>query len=211
MKTSKTRTRNARGEGLQLRRDIVQAATELIDAGGGEASVTLRNVAREVGISAPSIYAHFADRDEILLAVLTEAFTELKAQLQTAMAQPNTNAGTRLHATCAAYLEFAMRYPKRYHILFGGIWNAKTKALSLAEATGSEVVGMDVFLLLVNTLQDCVASGISASTDPTTDAAGLWVALHGLAQLQSNIPNMPWSAGFLERLVNHLALLKPLA
>jgi AcrR family transcriptional regulator len=41
---------------------------------GSEAAVTLRGVAREIGISAPSIYPHFADREEILGAVLTRAF-----------------------------------------------------------------------------------------------------------------------------------------
>ncbi len=209
MTTSKARTRNPRGEGLRLRQDIVQAATELLDEGRGEASITLRDVARRVGISAPSIYAHFSDRDAILLAVIQEAFAELKAHLQTALDQSDVGAVVRLHATCAAYLDFALRWPWRYRSLFGGVWNAKTTPPSLAEAVEAEVVGMDVFALLVDALRDCVEAGDSTSTDPFADAAGLWVALHGLAQLRASVPMMPWPPHLLERLVNHLALLGP--
>lgn len=210
MPTPKTRARNPRGEGQRLRQDIVRAATELLDDGGSEASVTLRDVARRVGISAPSIYAHFADRDAILLAVVQDAFTELKTQLQAAFDQPGVGAVARLHATCAAYLDFALRWPQRYRILFGGVWNAKTTLPSLAEAVEAEVVGMDVFVVLVDALRDCVETGDSASTDPFADAAGLWVALHGLAQLRATIPMMPWPPHLLERLVSHLALVSPL-
>ena len=56
-----TRARNRRGEGARLRDDIVAAAVALLDETGDQAAVSLRAVARRVGIAAPSIYRHFAD------------------------------------------------------------------------------------------------------------------------------------------------------
>ena len=86
MSSAAGRARNPRGEGGRLRADIVAAAHALLDE-AGEDAVTLRAVARRVGISAPSIYAHFADRQAILLAVATDAFAELAASLGDATAR----------------------------------------------------------------------------------------------------------------------------
>lgn len=209
MTTPRIRTRNPRGEGQRLRQDIVRAAAALLDEGAGEAPIALRDVARRVGISAPSIYAHFADRDAILLAVVQAVFADLKTHLRTALDQPGVGAVGRLHAFGAAYLDFASRWPRRYQILFGGTWNAETAPPSLEEAVAAGAVGMDVFVMLVDALRDCVAAGDSASTDPDADAAGLWVALHGLAHLRATTPRMPWPPGLLEQLVGRLARLGP--
>jgi AcrR family transcriptional regulator len=53
--TEVLRARNRRGEGSKLRADILAAATRLLEQTGSEEAVTLRAVARQVGISAPSI------------------------------------------------------------------------------------------------------------------------------------------------------------
>src|SRR3954463_15653040 len=79
-----TRTRNRRGEGARLRDDIVAGAVALLDETGDERAVTLRAVARRVGITAPSIYRHFADQPGIMLAVVQQAFEELDAELHRA-------------------------------------------------------------------------------------------------------------------------------
>ena len=98
MTTPKTRARNPRGEGQRLRGDIVRAAAALLEEGEREAPIGLRDVARRVGVSAPSIYAHFADRDAVLLAVVQETCAELKTHLQTASGGPGVGAVARLHA-----------------------------------------------------------------------------------------------------------------
>ena len=59
--TSVGRPRNARGDGAKLREEIVAAAIVLMDASPDAPELTLRSVARQVGITAPAIYPHFAD------------------------------------------------------------------------------------------------------------------------------------------------------
>ena len=68
-----------------MRAEIVAGAAAVLEETGSEDAVTLRAVARRVGIAAPSIYGHFDDRDQILLAVIADAFAELDAALVAAI------------------------------------------------------------------------------------------------------------------------------
>src|ERR1700684_1098518 len=77
--------RNARGQGTRLADDIVRGALALVERTGSDEAVTLRAVAREVGIAAPSIYAHFADRDAIVMAVVMRIFDELTEAIEQGM------------------------------------------------------------------------------------------------------------------------------
>jgi AcrR family transcriptional regulator len=199
-----TRTRNRRGEGAQLRDDIVTAAVALLDETGDESAVTLRAVARRVGIAAPSIYRHFADQPSIMLAVVQQAFDELNAELYGALAAAGDDPRTRLFAVCTRYLEFARRHPGRYRTMFGGLWMPDLDASSLTEADLHALgqVSMDV---LVEVLGGCVAAGIATTTDVSADAVALWVGLHGLAHQQSVTVSFPWPADIAERLVVALA------
>ena len=205
MTTPKARPRNKRGQGAQLRDEIVSAATTLLD-GGTEQVVTLRAVAREAGISAPSIYPHFADRDSILLAVAQAAFAELEHELRPV--GEHDDPADQLRAVCAAYLDFAQRWPNRYRIMFGAAWDA-SKSVERVPAMAEDlaVLGMASFDILTQALADCVAADRSASTDPQVDATALWVGLHGFAQLQVATPLFPWPPELQGLLINRLALL----
>ena len=205
MTGTKTRARNRRGEGGRLRTDIICVAAELLD-GGDAAAVTLREVARRVGISSPSIYAHFPDREAIVFAVVEVTFAALRGELEAALERAGTDPADRLRALCAAHLDFSRRQPERYRVLFGGLWRARQTDLNPVEE-GVPGVGSDVFMLLVEVLEACRAAGRSRSTDPFADAAALWAALHGFAELRAAAPLFPWPADLLERLVGRLALL----
>ena len=204
--TTSPRERNRRGEGSRLRAEIVAAAAALLDETGNEEAVTLRAVARRIGISAPSIYAHFPDRQAILLAVVQGAFAELGEQLETAAGAPAEDPVTGLHDVCEAYLAFAAGRPQRYRVMFGGLWNA-TAALESASVTSDEIaaLGQEVLAALVTRLEACVRAGRSTSDDPGADAVALWLGLHGLAHQRVVSAAFPWPSDIQERLVAPLA------
>ena len=211
------RRRNRRGEGDQLRAVIVRAAEELLDAGGTERDITLRGVARQAGISAPSIYPHFAHVDAILLAVVQAAFETLRQALKGAggegrdgsSADPADPLG-RLRAVCEAYLGFARERPLRYRVMFAGVWQARLAVEADPSLAGeAAALGADAFAVLVDAVSDCAASGDSGSRDPASDASALWVGLHGLASLQHAAPLFPWPPTITEDLITRLALLRP--
>lgn len=199
------RERNRRGEGGKLRDDILAGATALLERTGNEEAVTLRAVAREVGISAPSIYSHFPDgREAIVEAVVDGAFADFNTAIEDAAnAAIATGAGPRerVRAGCAAYLRFAAERPNRYKLLF------ERQHRIGGDVPDVEIAGFD---LLVRSIQDCVAAGISASTDPTRDATAIWLALHGYATLPARLPMFPWpdADALLDRIVDGLAQIK---
>jgi AcrR family transcriptional regulator len=205
------RERNRRGEGGKLRADILAAAAALLEQTGNEEAVTLRAVAREVGISAPSIYSHFPDREAIVEAVVDGAFADFNAAIEDAAnAAIAAGAGPRerVRAGCAAYLRFAAERPNRYRLMFerqhrigGDVPDVQIAGFDVPDV---QIAGFD---LLVRSIQDCVAAGISASTDAARDATAIWLALHGYATLPARLPMFPWpdADALLDRIVDGLA------
>ena len=198
-----TRTRNPRGEGARLREEIVAAAVELLDETGEPGAITLRSVARQVGIAAPSIYRHFPDQPAIMLAVMRNAYGELYAELHAAAAAA-AGPRQRLLAICSAYLDFAPAHPGRYRIMFGGVWIPDLNTSSLTEDDMS-ALGQESIQLIAAAFADCVHAGVSTSTDVAADAVALWLGLHGLAHQQLSAPSFPWPPDIAERLINTLA------
>jgi AcrR family transcriptional regulator len=202
------RERNRRGEGSRLRDEILAGAAELLErTGGSEEAVTLRAVAREVGISAPSIYAHFADRQAIVDAIVNGAFADFNDAIlaaSEAAAQADAGPGARLRAMCAAYLEFAAERPNRYRLLF------ERRNLIGFGSEANRLIRTGSFDLLVASVQACVDAGISASDDPDRDATAIWAALHGFATLRSFRPQFSWpdTGTMVDRIVDGLAQIR---
>jgi len=190
------RQRNARGQGVRLADDIVAGALALIERTGSDEAVTLRAVAREIGIAAPSIYAHFADRDAIIMAVVLRVFDELSEAITAGQAAAGPDPADRLVAGCAGYLSYGMEHPARYGVLFvpHGAGPEEYCAPVALGADGRPVLefGAESFALLVKAIEECAAAGVSASTDAFADATAVWAALHGTVTLRSALPGFPW-------------------
>jgi AcrR family transcriptional regulator len=190
------RQRNARGQGGRLTEDIVSAALALIERTGSPEAVTLRAVAREVGIAAPSIYAHFPDRDAIVMAVVVRIFDQLTEAIEQGARSAGEDPVRRLVAGCEAYVAFGLDHPARYGVLFSGRRMAAAdycKPVSL-DPDGRPVLefGAESFALLVEGIADCVKAGVSTSTDVVADGTAVWVAMHGTVSLRTALPGFPW-------------------
>jgi AcrR family transcriptional regulator len=204
------RQRNARGQGGRLTDDIVTGALALIERTGSDEAVTLRAVAREVGIAAPSIYPHFADRDAIVMTAVMRIFDELTSAIAGAAAA-GPDPVDRLVAGCEAYLGYGLSHPARYGVLFS---ERRMSAGDYCEPVplgpdGRPVLefGAEAFALLVNAIEDCVKAGASDSTNVVADATAVWVALHGTVALRTALPGFPWPepAQFVRQFVLSLA------
>jgi AcrR family transcriptional regulator len=205
MSTTEARIRNRRGEGSRLRDEIVAAAVDILETSGSADAITLRAVARHVGISAPSIYAHFPDREAIVAAVIRDGFVGLTEALVTALAELD-DPEERLRAGCRAYLRYSEERPQVYQLMFGN------PAFAVIERGPAGFPEGDVaFAVLVDGVRDLAAHGRSASTDHHLDAVAIWVALHGFATLTSNNTGFPWPDDdvLIDELITRLARLKP--
>lgn len=114
------RSRNRRGQGALLREEILSAADRVVAASADGSAVSLRAIAREAGIAAPSIYEHFANKDEILWELLARDYADLADHIRTAVAESEPDPdgiGPALSAS-QAFSTYARDAPGRYRLMF---------------------------------------------------------------------------------------------
>ncbi|MGE2689748.1 TetR/AcrR family transcriptional regulator [Mycolicibacterium pulveris] len=177
------RRRAPRGSGEQLREEILDVTTDLLLETGYAKAVSIRAVAQRVGVTPPSIYLHFADKDALLDAVCVRYFEKLDQEMQ------NLSAGAPspievLRAQGLAYVRFAVKTPELYRIATMG-----------EGRPGSDVdmmLNTSAFVHLRNSVEQLMADGVFSSTDPTAIALRLWTAAHGVAAMLISRPYLPW-------------------
>jgi len=201
--SAQVRARNPRGEGDRLREDLIDAATEVIAGSGDANSLSLRGLARRLGIAAPSIYRHFRDVDELKLAVVERAFARFVAERDRAR-RGIEDPGDALRAGCRAYCRFAVTHPGPYRFMFSHS--------SPAHGRQSQA-GAAAFDALAASIRRCQESGASsAPEDARKLAANLWAALHGIVLLHLNLTEFDWPDSLEERIdrtVERLVALPP--
>jgi AcrR family transcriptional regulator len=184
------RQRNARGEGGQLRQDILDAAIALIERTGSSEAASLRAVAKEVGIAAPSVYAHFADRDALLLAVLEQLFDQfiaLRNQAEDAAAAAGGSPWERLRASVFATVRFGLERPGHYKMLYEG------RVISGLSDPMAAAFGRPIQIRTAGLIRE-ILQGVRGreAEDAERLALLLWCATHGVVSLQINKPTLAW-------------------
>lgn len=177
------RRRAPRGSGEQLRDEILDATTDLLLETGHVKEVSIRSVAQRVGVTPPSIYLHFADKDALLDAVCARYFEKLDEEMQR-VAADETSSIDVLRAQGLAYVRFATKTPELYRIATMG-----------EGRPGSDVDMMlnnSAFVHLRNSVEQLIAEGVFPPGDSTTTALELWTAAHGVAAMLISRPYLPW-------------------
>lgn len=163
-----------------LRRALLDAAAEAI-AEQGLAEVSLREVARRVGVSHAAPAHHFGDKSGLFTALATEGFGLLAAAVDEAVESGSGRAGEaaqRLLDAGNAYLRIAVEHPAHYAVMFRPDLLRSDDA-DLAVAAGRAFAGL---VAAVTDLQD---TGWAAGADPLDLAVGAWGLVHGLATLHA--------------------------
>jgi AcrR family transcriptional regulator len=186
--TGPKRQVNRRGQGDRLREELIDATVTLIEADTGE-RVSLRSVARQVGIAATSVYLHFPDVDHLLAAVVARAFDQLTVATTDA-ARATTEPAEELRARCRTYCRFGLDHPRLYQVMF----QADLPLASVA-AGPANTPGRASFQNLVGAVQRCLESGAAPPhDDPFRLASLIWTAEHGLVLARISRPTFPWTA-----------------
>jgi AcrR family transcriptional regulator len=192
------RRRAPRGSGEQLREEILDAATELLLETGHAKAVSIRSVAQRVGVTPPSIYLHFADKDALLDAVCARYFEKLDEQMQLVADQPSSI--EVLRAQGLAYVRFARETPELYRIATMGDGRP-----------GSDVdltLNSSAFRHLRTSVETLIAEGVYPAGDATAMALELWTATHGVAAMLIAKPYLPWGDAeeFADRVLRAVCL-----
>ncbi len=153
-----------------LRDALIKAALREAEQGGPEA-ISIKALAKELGVTQPAPYRHFADREALLAAVTAEAFREFTEMLRQAMAKPSKR--SKLSRLAQATLDFGLRRNGIYRLMF------VSRTIACA-ATGSELhkAASETFALVVEALE---APAIGYVRE--RQALKIWAALHGVVML----------------------------
>jgi len=194
-----TRTRNPRGQGERLRVALMDAARDLLLELGDQDKLSVRAVTARAGVSPNALYLHFADREELLSAVIVASYAELRGFLRAAV-PPDADPLEQLRALGRAYLDFAAQRPGIYRVLF----MTKLREGVPMPAPGAPVTGqdegVDTFNDLLAIVTACLPPG---GPDAFTQASYLWTGLHGYAALRQVIPAfpLPTEHEYVERMI----------
>ncbi|HEV7455889.1 MAG TPA: TetR/AcrR family transcriptional regulator [Roseococcus sp.] len=159
-----------------LREACIAEALAVIERDGIEA-LSLREVARRLGVSHQAPYKHYPSRDHLLAEVVRRAFAAFAAHLD---ARPRAeDPFDDLHAMGRAYLDYALRHPLQYRLMFG------TPLPDDEAHPGMMEHGRHAFGLLKSAIAalDGARPEAARPRDPRQDALLVWSLLHGLASI----------------------------
>lgn len=204
---SPARVRARRGEGERLREEILAAVSELLDETNDESAVSIRAIAERVGVTPPSIYRHFADKEAMLGAVCAEVFVQLTDGI-TAAAASATSPLAALAEAGHCYVRFGLEHPEHYRLVFmrPPLNDEEIDHSDLRPAlesgvipeshplfSGDALAASQAFKALYD-LVDAVVANVPKRRRPDVFAitTSMWTAMHGITSLRISKPDFVW-------------------
>jgi AcrR family transcriptional regulator len=180
-----------------LREDCVRQALAIIETSGVE-GLSLRDVARRLGVSHQAPYKHFANRDELLAEVVARAFAEFATQLD---ARPQrSDPADDLAEIGKAYIGYAASHPLNYRLMFGTpLPDPDTHAGMLAQAQHA----FGILRQAIDRLPP--PAGHAVRPSPDLDALYVWSTMHGLVSVfqSSAMTTIPVAAATFSAMQQH--------
>lgn len=144
---------------------LLAEAGKVLEEEGLDA-LTLREVARRVGVSHNAPYRHFPDREALLAALAAEGFGQLAERQREAAAEKG------VRGMGEAYVQFALGQPQRFQLMFGG-----------AVRIDRHPRLADVATRTFDALSGALAGASPASRGAADASVAAWALVHGLAHL----------------------------
>jgi AcrR family transcriptional regulator len=157
-----------------LRRALLEAGERTVRERGSD-GLSLRELAREVGVSHGAPRRHFADRQALLDALAESGFDRLESDLRAAVQTAGEDFIIRLRATAAAYVRFAIRDAALLELMFAGKHRDGAAALQNAAERG--------FSVMLALIEQGQADGLLEAGDPERVGLVLFATLQGIAAL----------------------------
>lgn len=151
---------------------LIETARQQLESKGIE-QLSLRGLARQLGVTAPALYAYVKDKNDLLEAVATEHFELLVERFELI---DESDPLKRIRALSKAYVWHALESPSLFHLMF--------------RYPPTAVPGVDAFPASTRAFEaaasataQAIAAGQIAHTDPGTASMTMWAAIHGVAEV----------------------------
>lgn len=154
------------------------AALKVVRERGSE-SLSLREVAREAGVTHAAPYHHFKDRADLLAAVATAGFVGIRDAMFAAGTE-NLDPVGKFRARGIAYVDFALSNPALFRVMFGAEASAKSEYPGLAKAF------QEAFEMMLEVIEEAQAAGAIWLGPKENFAVAAWSVVHGLSTLLMN-------------------------
>jgi AcrR family transcriptional regulator len=159
----------------ELRAALIEAALSALEHGGVQA-LSLRGLARTVGVSPMAPYHHFADRAELLVAITVEGFQRLQTSKERALAGAGDDPAKGLVAGTVNYVEFMIANPNLHRLMHDIQVAERAVHPELAKAAAAPAAAL---LQLVERLLSAHSSTYAAQNAATS----IWAFAHGIGTL----------------------------
>src|SRR3954454_13314905 len=158
-----------------LRSELLQQAEQMLTE-RGVAELSLRELAREVGVSHAAPRRHFRDKQALLDALAESGFKRLGRELDRALARADSGFADRLAAFARAYVRFATRNGALLELMFAGKHRAGASDALKAAAD-------DAFSRPLALVAEAQSAGEVVGDSPDRVATVLFAALQGLVSM----------------------------
>ena len=160
---------------------ILARAVEIVDDGGVE-SLSLRSLARDLGVSAPALYDHIDSKESLLRLMARAGYANLAARWDDL---DSSDVAAWIRATSHSYVAFALERPGLFGLMF-----RFRPAFVLGPGEVEDDVATAVFQRALVVIQRGVDERVLGTASPLELALVLWAAMHGAATVQSMSPEM---------------------
>lgn len=181
---------------LELRDACIVAAQEVIAERGIE-NLSLRDVARKLGVSHQAPYKHYPSRDHLMAEVMRRCFQRFAAHLD---ARPRfDDPGQDLESLGLRYLSYAQLHPLEYRLMFSTTWPDSAEQAELVRDAAH------AFDVLRGVLRRMHGDSAAMRNVVELDALYIWSTVHGLAGVMNGqcIDSLDLKASVLKRAVRH--------
>lgn len=158
-------------QNLKLR--IIDSAREIL-LSEGYRNFSLRKIARNIGVSATSIYLHFESKDALIHMLIEEAIARLNKQLKNAVVR-DAHPADNLETLAQTYVKFALQNPREYQVIY--LVSSDEMTRYPKEKFRKARKGYQIVL---NVLVEGVNAGIIEEQKPRIAAYTFWAQLHGV-------------------------------
>jgi AcrR family transcriptional regulator len=157
----------------------------LLEQKGDPAKVTVADIVETVGCTPPTLYHYWPKRKMLLLEASAQGFAKFR-QTQNVAVDKATDPLDRIRLRGQAYLDFALARPPLFRVLF---LDRPLPGQAPAEVANPGRGFQD----LIADVSQAMETGQLAADDPLAVAFSLWAAVHGIASLWVNNPDLPTS------------------
>jgi AcrR family transcriptional regulator len=177
-KVKATKTKKKQYHHPDLRDQLVQAAVDFIKDHRAE-DLSLREVARGLGVSHMAPYRHFKTKEDLLAAVIQDGFTKLSADFDRVRQDKSKVRFPKLFAEMGkAYVRFVIEHPDQARLMFSGLLCDRQRHLE------AHVAGQLTFKKLLEMIELGQTEGyFSKKENPYMLGLMIWSSVHGTSML----------------------------